>query len=104
MSASFGAVSAVTNALNATNNGYLYTATRVDNDGSVNNSTLLVTKASAKALGITTDVNGTSVNYGSADGSITFSNAFNFNFDPSGGIAFSAFNFVGVAIHKSAMR
>lgn len=100
VSPTFGAVTAVTNAQNATRNGYLDTATRVDNDGSVNNSTLAITKASAKALGITTDVNGAAVNYGSVDGSITFSNAFNFDFDPSDGIASNSYDFIGVAIHE----
>lgn len=57
-------------------------------------------KASAKALGITTDVNGASVNYGSPNGSITFSNAFNFDLDSSNGIASNAFNFVGAAIYE----
>ena len=51
-----GAVTFTGNAINATNNGYVDTATRIDNDGGVNNSTTAVTKASAKALGLTTDV------------------------------------------------
>ena len=81
-----GAVTFTGNAINATNNGYVDTATRIDNDGGVNNSTTAVTKASAKALGLTTDVNGTAINYATADGSITFSSAFAFDFDPTNGI------------------
>lgn len=96
----FGAVTYTGNALNPTGNGYLDNATRIDNDGGVNNSTLAVTKASAKALGITTDVNGNAVNQNSADGSITFSNSFAFDFDPTDGIAANAFDFIGVAIHE----
>ncbi|MGR6331208.1 NF038122 family metalloprotease [Sphingomonas sp. XXL09] len=96
----FGAVSVTTNALNARGTGYVDTATRTDNDGSVNNSALAVTSASAKALGITTDVNGDAVNYAATDGSITFSNEYNFDFDPTNGIAANAIDFIGVAIHE----
>ena len=95
-----GAVTAITNGINRTNNGYVDNVTRIDNDGGVNNSTLAVTKASAKALGVTTDVNGNAINYASVDGSITFSNAFAFDFDPRDGITSTAFDFVGVAIHE----
>ena len=96
----FGAVTATTNAINATNNGYVDTATRIDNDGGVNNSTTAITKASAKALGITVDVNGNAVNYASADAAITFSDAFAWDFDPTDGIDANAFDFIGVAIHE----
>jgi len=95
-----GAVTAITNAINRTNNGYVDNVTRIDNDGGVNNSTLAVTKASAKALGVTTDVNGNAINYASVDGAITFSSAFAFDFDPRDGITSNAFDFVGVAIHE----
>jgi hypothetical protein len=98
-----GAVSALSNnfanGLNGTN-GYTDLSTRIDNDGSVNNSTLAITKASAKALGLTTDVNGTAINYASSDADITFSSAFAFDFDPSDGITSTAFDFIGVAIHE----
>lgn len=98
-----GSVSAITNAFtNGTNgtNGYTDLSTRVDNDQSINNDALAVTKASAKALGITTDVNNTAVNYGSSDGSITFSTLFNFDFDPTDGISANSYDFIGVAIHE----
>jgi hypothetical protein len=95
-----GAVTAIANIINGTNNGYLDSGTRIDNDGSVNNSTLAVTKASAKALGLTTDVNGTAINYASSDGNITFSTNFTFDFDPTDGISSNAFDFIGVAIHE----
>ena len=98
-----GAVTAIANAfnngVNATN-GYTDTATRIDNDGSTNNRTLAVTKASAKALGLTTDVNGAAIDYAAVDGSIQFSDAFNFDFDPSDGIASNSYDFIGVAIHE----
>lgn len=98
-----GSVSAIANGFaNGTNatNGYTDLSTRIDNDESVNNDTLAVTKASAKALGLTTDVNGNAINYGSVDGSITFSTLFNFDFDPTDGIASNSYDFIGVAIHE----
>ena len=95
-----GAVSFIANALNAAGTGYVDTATRIDNDGSVNNSTTAITKASAKALGLTTDVNGAAINYASSDGSITFSNSFSFDFTPQNGIDAGSYDFVGVAIHE----
>lgn len=98
-----GAVNAITNnfnnGLNATN-GYTDLSTRIDNDGSVNNSTTAITKASAKALGLTTDVNGAAINYASVDGSITFSDAFAFDFNPTDGVEANSFDFIGVAIHE----
>lgn len=100
LGATFGAVSFTGNALNANNNGYLDTATRFDNDGGVNNSTISITKASAKALGITTDVNGAAVNYSTADASITFSSGFTWDYDPTDGINSTDFDFIGVAIHE----
>jgi hypothetical protein len=75
--------------------------TRVfDNDGSVNNTYLNVNTADLKALGITTDANGQPVDTGVADGSITFSSDFTWDFDPSNGIAAGAIDFVGVAFHE----
>ncbi|MEG3124847.1 NF038122 family metalloprotease [Sphingomonas sp. GB1N7] len=98
-----GAVSAIANnfnnGVNATN-GYTDLSTRIDNDGSVNNSTVAVTKASAKAMGATVDVNGTAITNTGADGSITFSNLFAFDFDPTDGIEANSFDFIGVAIHE----
>jgi len=87
------------NGVNATN-GYTDLSTRIDDDGSTNNRSLAITKASAKALGLTTDINGAAINYASADASITFSTLFDFDFDPSDGITSTAFDFIGVAIHE----
>ncbi len=96
-----GAVTVIGNAFNtATPGSYTDLATRIDNDGSVNNSTTAVTKASAKALGLTTDVNGAAINYAAADGSIQFSNAFSFDFNPTDGISANSFDFIGIAIHE----
>jgi hypothetical protein len=87
------------NGVNATN-GYTDLSTRLDNDNGINNSTTAITQASAKALGITTNVNGVALNQNSSDGSITFSNLFAFDFDPTNGIDSNAFDFIGVAIHE----
>lgn len=98
-----GAVTAIANGFNnGTNatNGYTDLSTRIDNDGSTNNSTVAITKASAKALGLTTDVNGNAVNYATADASVTFSSLFDFDFDPTDGIGANSYDFIGVAIHE----
>ena len=100
LGANFGAISFTGNAFNANQTGYIDTATRFDNDGGVNNSTVAITKASAKALGLTTDVNGTAIDYNSLDATITFSSNFGFDFDPRNGINSTDFDFIGVAIHE----
>jgi hypothetical protein len=71
-----------------------------DNDGSANNTFLSVNTADLKALGITTDANGQPTDTGAADGSITFSSNFTWDFDPSDGITPGAIDFVGVAVHE----
>lgn len=94
------AVVVTANALNASKTGYIDTATRIDNDGGINNSALAVTSANAKALGITTDVNGIATNPSAIDGSITFSSNNSFDFNPLDGIDPSSYDFIGVAIHE----
>ena len=71
-----------------------------DSDGSANNTLLFVSTADLKALGITTDANGQPVDTGAADGSITFSSDFRWEFDPGDGINAGAIDFVGVAFHE----
>ena len=95
-----GAVTFVGNALNATNNGYLDTSTRLDNDGSANNRGLSVNTSLAKALGVTNNYLGAAINPGALDGSVTFSTLFDFDFNPVDGITAGTFDFVGVAIHE----
>lgn len=95
-----GSLSFVANVLNAAGNGYLDTATRIDNDQSANNRGVQLNTSIAKALGITTNFQGTAINYALADGSVTFSDAFVWDFDPTDGIASNAFDFIGVAIHE----
>ncbi|QQV78924.1 NF038122 family metalloprotease [Sphingomonas aliaeris] len=101
--AGFGAVEAIANNFaNGTTglNGYTDVSTRLDNDRSANNSTLAINTASAKALGVTRAFNGATIDYALADASITFSNLFDFDFNPTDGIGSNSFDFIGVAIHE----
>ncbi|WDE02171.1 NF038122 family metalloprotease [Thalassomonas actiniarum] len=70
----------------------------LDNDGSADNYALALTQANAKALGFSANSWGTA--FLDSDASITFSNAFAFDFDPSDGIDSDKMDFVGVAIHE----
>jgi hypothetical protein len=66
----------------------------VDNDGDANNTTIRMTLANAKALGLLDPFNS------ATDASITFSNLFSWDFDPTNGITGGAFDFVGAATHE----
>lgn len=66
----------------------------VDNNGSNNNSQIRMSNANAKALGLLAG------NAAAVDASISFSNAFTWDFDPTDGITAGAFDFVGVATHE----
>ncbi len=70
----------------------------VDNDGDANNTSIRMTSANAKAVGLLgpTDAGN--------DASITFSTLFDWDFDPSDGITSGAFDFIGVAAHGPAVR
>jgi hypothetical protein len=72
----------------------------VDNNGSANNSTLRITNANAKALGLapTAAIVGNCAS--SCDASITFGNAFTWDYNPNNGIALGAYDFVGIATHE----
>lgn len=69
-------------------------ATFVDSNCNANNSTVRLTWANARALGLTAAKDGT------VDGSVSFSNLFNWDFDPTNGVASNAFDFIGVATHE----
>lgn len=66
----------------------------LDNDGDANNTTLRLTNANAKALGLIAH------NQTGQDAAITFNSDFSFDFDPSDGIDAGKIDFVGVAIHE----
>lgn len=71
----------------------------LDNNATINNNYLALTKANAKSLGFTVDVNGDLVN-GGADAAITFNSLFDFDFDQRDGIGSTLMDFIGVAIHE----
>ena len=64
----------------------------LDDDGDANNASIRITNANAKALGLTV-ANGN-------DASITFSNAFSWDYDPSDGIGAGLYDFIGIAVHE----
>jgi hypothetical protein len=65
-----------------------------DNNGNANNTTIRLSRANHKALGLRAGNNTAN------DGSITFSTNFAFDFDPSDGISPGQMDFVGVATHE----
>ena len=66
----------------------------VDADGGANNSTIRLTLANARALGLYDPAGGLT------DAFIDFNSRFNFDFDPTDGIDADAIDFVGVATHE----
>ncbi len=70
-------------------------SSRLDNDGSVNNTLLGITTANAAAIGVNT---GTSA--ANPDARITFSTNFSFDYDRSNGIGAGLVDFVTVAEHE----
>ncbi|MCA1856650.1 NF038122 family metalloprotease [Massilia oculi] len=68
--------------------------TFVDKDCDANNSTIRMTWANARALGLVPDSDTRS------DGAISFSTAFAWDFDPTDGITAGMFDFIGVATHE----
>lgn len=65
-----------------------------DNDDTYNNQYLYANTANLKALGIGV------INPEAADGKITFSSNFAFDFDPTDGIAVGTQDFISVAVHE----
>ena len=66
----------------------------LDNDGDANNTTIRMSNANAKALGLL------AANNAALDASITFSSNFNFDYDPANGITAGSYDFVGIATHE----
>jgi hypothetical protein len=75
-------------------NGFGSLTPYLDNDGDANNTTLELTRANAKALGLV------AANSPVVDAQITFSNLITWDFNPADGITPGAFDFVGVAAHE----
>ena len=74
-------------------NGSGSATTYLDSDGDANNSTIRITTANAKALGYTFEAS-------LSDATITFGNAFTWDYDGSDGIASGSYDFVGIAAHE----
>jgi len=66
----------------------------VDDDGGANNTTVRMTTANAKALGLR------AADDAGQDAAITFNSDFSWDFDPSDGVGAGLQDFVGVAIHE----
>jgi len=66
----------------------------VDNDGTLNNTTVAMTRANAKALQLL------NVNDSATDGKIEFNSGFAWDFDPTDGIDSGKFDFTAVAAHE----
>jgi hypothetical protein len=73
--------------------------TTLDNDGSRNNDSLSVNTSVLKAIGATPTYTGANAAI-QADGSVSFSTAFAFDFNPTDGVTTGQFDFVGIAIHE----
>ena len=97
--ANLQAGSALTMLINRTSNspnGSGSATPYVDSDGDANNTTISMNSANAKALGLLAG------NDPIVDAAITFNNnsAFNFDFDPTNGIAAGFYDFIGIATHE----
>ena len=69
-----------------------------DNNNSFDNNNIQVNTAQVKALGLTPTYAAT--NPGGRDGTVSFSTAFNWDFDRTDGLTPGFFDFVGVAAHE----
>lgn len=87
-------LSVMMNGTNANPAGTGSAETFVDNDCDANNSTVRMTWANARALGLVPDSDTRS------DGDISFSSLFAWDFNPADGITAGAFDFIGVAAHE----
>jgi hypothetical protein len=89
---------------NSVGTRYLDTGSAGGSDTSANNNTFFdVNRANLKALGITSNYNGSAtigLNDAIQDATITFSSNFGFDFDRSNGIGSGLFDFIGVAAHE----
>ena len=70
-----------------------------DNNDSVNNTVIAANTANAKVLGLQFDY-ANSYTGSDADADITFSSAFNFDFNPSDGLSRGSQDFISVAVHE----
>jgi hypothetical protein len=72
----------------------------LDNNGSANNTTVRITNANAKALGLTPTSQTVGSCASACDASIVFATAFTWDYNPNDGITAGAYDFVGIATHE----
>jgi hypothetical protein len=72
----------------------------LDNNGSANNSTIRITNANAKALGLTPTAATVGSCASACDASIIFATGFTWDYNPNDGISAGAYDFVGIAAHE----
>ncbi len=89
-----GSLSLLINRTSNNPNGAGSATPYLDNDGDANNTTIRLSNANAKALGLLGAHNV------AIDANITFSSAFAWDFDPSNGITAGTYDFVGIAAHE----
>lgn len=65
-----------------------------------NNTTINITTANAKAIGLAAGTGTVGVCAATCDASIQFGNTFTYDFNPNNGITAGAFDFVGIATHE----
>jgi len=87
-------LSVMMNGTNVNPNGAGSGSTFVDANCNANNSTIRLTSANARAVGLL------DANNPLSDGSVTFSSTFTWDFDPTNGVNSDAFDFIGVATHE----
>jgi PEP-CTERM motif len=94
------AIDAIISGARPDGTGVALPLTRVlDADASGNNSAFSANTSVLKAIGITPTYTGANALI-QADGSVTFSSNFAFDFDPTNGITAGEFDFIGIAIHE----
>jgi PEP-CTERM motif len=72
----------------------------LDNNGSANNTSIRITNANAKALGLAPTAAIVGNCTAACDASITFGNAFTWDYNPNDGVNVGAYDFVGIATHE----
>lgn len=71
----------------------------LDADAGANNSAFSANTSLMKGLGLGVAYTGAAA-VNSRDGTVAFSNSFEFDFDPTNGISATGFDFIGIAIHE----
>jgi PEP-CTERM motif len=98
-SLSAGSVNMLINRTSDNPNGSGSATPYLDNAGA-NNTTIRITNANAKALGLTPTAAVVGDCATACDASITFGNAFTWDYNPNDGITAGAYDFVGIATHE----